>query len=69
MHVLEHVPDPEGWLRAPVVTEQLRAGEQDVRKRLRAVVPDDARRWCRPDALVARGKPYREILHVASERC
>jgi nucleotide-binding universal stress UspA family protein len=41
--------------------------EERVMARLRAVVPADARTWCKPDERIVYGKPHREILRVASE--
>jgi nucleotide-binding universal stress UspA family protein len=38
------------------------------RDRLRALIPEGARQWCRPEAIVASGKAYRCILKVAEER-
>jgi nucleotide-binding universal stress UspA family protein len=35
--------------------------------RLRAVVPEDARTWCKPEERIVYGKPHREILRVAAE--
>jgi nucleotide-binding universal stress UspA family protein len=39
--------------------------EEDARKRLEALVPDEARVWCKPATKVAYGKAYRQILEVA----
>ncbi len=41
--------------------------EQDAAMRLRAVVPDDARIWARPEERVVRGRAYREILKVVGD--
>lgn len=38
---------------------------EDVRKRVEALVPEEARNWCEPDARIVCGKPYQEILRVA----
>lgn len=43
--------------------------EKDAATRLKAVVPDDARVWARPEERVVRGRAYDEILKlVADER-
>jgi nucleotide-binding universal stress UspA family protein len=41
--------------------------EERAMSRLRAVVPEEARTWCKPDERIVYGKPHREILRVASE--
>ena len=46
----------------------LAAAEGDAHERLTAAVPDTIRAYCAVEAMVARGKPYREILRVAAER-
>lgn len=38
------------------------------RDRLKALIPEGAREWCRPEAVVASGKAYRGIVKVAEER-
>jgi nucleotide-binding universal stress UspA family protein len=45
--------------------EYVEAVEQQSRDRLDALVPDDARVWCKPETVTTRGKPYREILAAA----
>ena len=39
----------------------------EARRRLEALVPEEARNWCEPDLRLTCGKPYREILKVAAE--
>jgi nucleotide-binding universal stress UspA family protein len=70
MHVIEGLPDAREWQAPdnPSVVEYLRSSENDARERLRAVVPADATSWCRPQQILATGKPYAEILKVARER-
>ena len=46
----------------------LRFVEDDLRARLSAAVPAEARRWCDVRELLVRGKAYREILRLAEER-
>lgn len=70
MHVIEGLPDAPDWQQpaGPAVAEYLRLSEAHGLERLRAAVPADARAWCRPETLVATGKPYEAILRVAAER-
>ena len=49
------------------LTEYYDQLERDAVTRLRAVVPDDARVWSRPEERVVRGRAYREILKVVAE--
>ncbi len=69
MHASEAFPDetPVGPLRADV-HGYLRELEEVARQRLHGLVPEGAREWCKPEILVAPGKPYREILRVAQAR-
>lgn len=41
--------------------------ETAARERLEQAVPDEARRYCTVETVLAGGKPYREILRVAAE--
>jgi nucleotide-binding universal stress UspA family protein len=41
--------------------------EEDSRARLKDAVPDSVRAYCAVDTVLAKGKPYREILRVAEE--
>jgi nucleotide-binding universal stress UspA family protein len=41
--------------------------ERDAAERLSALIPADARSWCRPEVLVTSGKAHREIVRVAKE--
>lgn len=40
----------------------------EIVQRLRDIVPADARRWCRPAAVVQYGEPADRILEIAAER-
>ena len=40
---------------------------REARRRLEALVPEEARDWCEPDLWISCGKPYREILRIAAE--
>jgi nucleotide-binding universal stress UspA family protein len=42
--------------------------EEAIRRRLSAAVPADVSAYCTIESLLARGKPWREILRVADER-
>src|SRR5262245_1425416 len=42
--------------------------ERGARDRLLALIPEEAREWCRPEVVVAPGKAYRAILKVAEKR-
>jgi len=59
---------------APAGSDRLTMGEyrgareSDARKRLGPLVPPAAREWCEPEAVLAAGTPYREILRLAEER-
>ncbi len=41
--------------------------EQDAVTRLRAVVPDEARVWSRPEERVVKGRAHQEILKVVAD--
>jgi nucleotide-binding universal stress UspA family protein len=41
--------------------------EREVTARLLALIPDSSRDWCRPVTRLGYGKPYREILGIATE--
>jgi len=41
--------------------------EERALARLRAVVHEEARTWCKPEERIVYGKPHREILRVAAE--
>lgn len=44
-----------------------RERERQAAQRLTGLIPQDVRDWCVPDAQVAHGKPYVEILRAAAE--
>lgn len=70
LHVIEGLPEMRYWKQppSPAVVEYLRVAEADALARLRSAIPDDARNWCRPEVLLATGKPYNEILQIARQR-
>lgn len=49
------------------VSESRLQRELDLRATLDALVPASVRDWCRPSTRLGHGKPYREILGVATE--
>ena len=44
------------------------AAIDDARRKLRDLIPEDARAYCTVDAVVVEGRPYREILCLAKEK-
>lgn len=70
LHVVEELPEVEPSSYSPLfdVPGYRRALEGAALDRLRALVPEEARTWCRPQELVGHGKAWREILRVARER-
>ena len=69
MHVMEGLPERD----APMynrfdLSRYEQALTDDARERLQNAIPDEARSWCTPEALLGSGKAYREILHVALDR-
>lgn len=68
LHVLEWPPEDEPRVnRAFNVPEYGRHRERDASTQLERLVPDTVRAWCTPATRIAHGKPYREILGVATE--
>jgi nucleotide-binding universal stress UspA family protein len=66
LHVFEWPDEPltDRPINVPEYRAQL---EQAVAAKLRALVPDAARDWCRPATRIGHGKAYREILGTATE--
>jgi len=68
LHVFEWLPGDEALTNRPInVPECRRQLEHDIDEKLRALVPDSVRDWCRPRTRTAHGKAYREILAAATE--
>ncbi len=69
LHAIEDVLGHAGaeFLGPVSVSEYYRHIEQDAIARLKAVVPDAARVWSRPDERVVKGRAYEEILKVVAE--
>ena len=68
--MIEGLPDAPDWQQpaGPAVVEYVRLSEAEALEQFRRTLPHDAATWCRPQTIVASGKPYREILRVARER-
>jgi nucleotide-binding universal stress UspA family protein len=68
LHVLDWVPEKD-LARYPQfdAAGYRRDMMRDVRERLDALVPEDARNWCDPEVRIACGKPYQAILRAAGE--
>ena len=69
LHAIEDVlgdarAQPLGHLSVSEYYHQL---EQDAVTRLRAVVPDEARVWSRPEERVVKGRAHQEILKVVAD--
>jgi nucleotide-binding universal stress UspA family protein len=66
LHVFDAGEEPltDRPLNVPEFRRQL---EHDLSEKLEGLVPDSVRSWCRPLTRTARGKPYREILGIATE--
>lgn len=74
VHALEPLPElpvdvHETVLGGPGSLEDyIAAAEQDRRARLESAIPEDVRTSCVVDTVIAKGKPYHEILRVAAEQ-
>jgi nucleotide-binding universal stress UspA family protein len=68
LHVVDWMPDKD-MAKFPQFDAAVyrRAVTAEARRRLEALVPEDARNWCEPDLRIACGKPYREIVRIADE--
>lgn len=68
VHVLDWPPDrPVAPGLGPEVAAVRRSTEDAARRELRAAVTDEAREWCDCREEVAVGRPYEEILRIATE--
>jgi nucleotide-binding universal stress UspA family protein len=70
LHAVEWLVEEEPAIRVAGfdVPEFRQHLAHDAWERLRALVPGEARDWCRPRQEVVGGRPWREILRVAQER-
>lgn len=68
LHVLEWFPEKETAERRPLDVAGFRAHmEADARRRLEALVPEDACNWCEPREVVVFGKAWQEVLRRSAE--
>jgi nucleotide-binding universal stress UspA family protein len=72
IHVLELPPELPREVHENVVgprnlSEYVALAEEDRRARLKDAIPENVRAYCTVDTVLATGKPYSEILRVASE--
>jgi len=73
VHVIETPPEApadfhQGAFGVPQsLAEYIAASEEERRALLRDAVPDTVRAYCTVETIMRTGKPYREILRVASE--
>ena len=69
MHAIEDVLGDAGAqsLGHLAVAEYYRLIEQDAVTRLKAMVPDEARVWARPEERVVKGRAHQEILKVVAD--
>jgi nucleotide-binding universal stress UspA family protein len=68
LYVFERSADQEPLTNRPIVApEYLHEVEAEFTARLHALVPQNVGDSCRPQARTAHGKPYREILGIATE--
>jgi nucleotide-binding universal stress UspA family protein len=69
LHAIEDVLGDAGaqTLGHLTVSEYYHHLEHDAVRRLRAVVPDEARVWSRPEERVVKGRAHHEILKVAAD--
>lgn len=68
LNVVEWFSEEPGWESKFSVAEYRQQMEESVLERLNAVVPEEAREWCKVETVATSGKPYREILALAKER-
>jgi nucleotide-binding universal stress UspA family protein len=68
LHVVDWTPDKNLAKHAEFEPAAYReVVMREARRRLEALVPEEARDWCEPDLRISCGKPYREILRIAAE--
>ena len=68
MNVLEWFSEEPGWEAKFSVEEYREQMEAKVLERLNELVPEGFREVCEVETVVRSGKPYREILELATER-
>lgn len=69
VHALEDISEEEPSLARHLnIPECWRAVEPDIRASYEALVPAEARDWCKVEVLIPFGKGYRRVLDIARER-
>ena len=68
VHVFDWEPGDDPILARFDTAEFFEVVERQSRERLDRLVPEEARVWCQPETVMARGKPYREILALADAK-
>jgi nucleotide-binding universal stress UspA family protein len=66
VHVVDTGDEPL-TTRPASVPEYRRELELELSEKLSTLVPEAVRNWCLPSTRIAHGKPYREILGIATE--
>lgn len=68
LHVLESPSDQEPRTnRGFNVPEYGLFRAEEAKERLMQLIPESAAAWCTPQTMIAHGKPYREILGIATD--
>lgn len=68
LHVLEFPPEGELSASVPFDMANYRSAVQaEATRRLMELITDDVRTWCQPTTKLVYGKPYAQILDVASD--
>jgi len=73
LHVVEPMPnvpaeDDSPLLAMKTIKEYIAAAEEEGRALLQKVIPDQVRAYCQVETVQAIGKPYREIVRLATEQ-
>ena len=68
LHVLESVFEDAGDMAGFAVSDYRDYVERSARERLAKAVPEEARQWCEPEAIITSGRSYQKILQHAGER-
>jgi nucleotide-binding universal stress UspA family protein len=66
LHVFEWPSDDQlSAARTSELSESRQEWELEIRQKLDALIPDEARNWCAPEPMLRYGKPYHQIVTVA----
>ncbi len=68
VNVVEWFSEEPGWDVQLNIEDYRAQMEASVLERLNEIVPAEVRDWCDVETVVRSGKPYRDILELASER-